>query len=49
MSLPTIVAMVGRMRAPHKTLVAEMGSDRGTVSAGMRDDLEHSETKFIFK
>ena len=39
-----MVAMVGRMRAPQRTLVAEIGSDRGTVSAGMRDDLEYSET-----
>ncbi|PVD30800.1 hypothetical protein C0Q70_10075 [Pomacea canaliculata] len=42
MSLPTMVAMVGRMRAPHNTRVAEMGSDSGTVSAGTLDDLEYS-------
>lgn len=37
-----MVAMVGRMRAPHNTRVAEMGSDSGTVSAGTLDDLEYS-------
>ncbi len=35
-SLPTIVAIVGMMRAPQSTLVAETGSDRGVVSAGVR-------------
>ena len=35
-SLPTTVAMVGMMRAPHSTRVAEMGSDSGPVSAGTR-------------
>ena len=40
MTLPTIVAMVGRIRAPHNTRVADRGSDRGTVSAGIRAILE---------
>lgn len=35
-SLPTIVAIVGRMRAPQRIRVAEIGSDRGAVSAGIR-------------
>ena len=42
-SLPTMVAIVGRIKAPHNTLVAEIGSDRGTVSAGIRERREHSE------
>ena len=37
MSLPTMVAIVGRMSAPQRTLVAETGSVRGWVSAGMRE------------
>lgn len=36
MILPTMVAIVGRMTAPHKTRVTDIGSDKGAVSAGMR-------------
>jgi hypothetical protein len=36
MILPTMVAIVGRMSAPHKTRVTDIGSDNGPVSAGMR-------------
>ena len=36
MSLPTAVAKVGKMRAPQSTLVAERGSVRGPISAGVR-------------
>ena len=43
MSLPTMVAMVGMMRAPHKTRVAEMGSDRGVASAGTRSHRSESQ------
>ena len=42
MTLPTSVAIVGKMRAPHNTRVADKGSDRGTVSAGIRAILEQS-------
>lgn len=35
-SLPTVVAIVGIMSAPHNTRVADMGSVRGPVSAGTR-------------
>ena len=36
MSLPTMVAMVGNTRAPHRILVADTWSARGLASAGMR-------------
>ncbi len=36
MSLPTMVAMVGKTRAPHRIRVADTWSARGLASAGMR-------------
>ena len=36
MSLPTMVAMVGNTRAPHRILVADTWSARGLASAGIR-------------
>lgn len=36
MSLPTMVAMVGKTRAPHRILVADTWSARGVASAGIR-------------
>lgn len=36
MSLPTMVAMVGKTRAPHRILVADTWSARGLASAGIR-------------
>lgn len=35
-SLPTMVAMVGKTRAPHRILVADTWSARGVASAGIR-------------
>lgn len=35
-SLPTIVAMVGKTSAPHRILVADTWSARGVASAGIR-------------
>lgn len=35
-SLPTIVTIVGKTRAPHKILVAETWSAKGLASAGIR-------------
>ena len=35
-SLPTMVAMVGKTRAPHRILVADTWSARGLASAGIR-------------
>ena len=45
MSLPTTVAIVGVMRAPQRTRVAEMGSESGAVSAGIREYSASSVTK----
>ena len=42
MSFPTTVAIVGIIRAPHKTRVAEIGSVKVTVSAGTLDVRECS-------
>lgn len=36
MSFPTMVAMVGKTRAPHRILVADTWSASGLASAGMR-------------
>lgn len=36
MSFPTMVAMVGKTRAPHRILVADTWSARGLASAGIR-------------
>lgn len=36
MSFPTMVAMVGKTRAPHRIRVAETWSASGLASAGMR-------------
>lgn len=36
MSFPTMVAMVGKTRAPHRILVAETWSAKGLASAGIR-------------
>jgi len=38
MAFPAMVAMVGRIRAPHSTRVADTGSDIGTDSDGVRDN-----------
>ena len=46
MSLPTTVAMVGNIKAPQRTLVAEMGSEKFVdASAGIRDILGFSEIR----
>lgn len=36
MSFPTMVAMVGKTKAPHRILVADTWSASGLASAGMR-------------
>lgn len=36
MSFPTMVAMVGKTRAPHRILVADTWSASGLASAGIR-------------
>lgn len=36
MSFPTMVAMVGKTRAPHRIRVADTWSARGLASAGIR-------------
>lgn len=36
MSFPTMVAMVGKTKAPHKILVADTWSASGLASAGIR-------------
>ena len=40
-----MVAIVGIMRAPHNTRVAEIGSVRGAVSAGTLERRECSEKR----